>query len=328
MSLEAKPVAEPQQNRGLGVGCALLAWFSFTLTDVGIKYLSEDYALHQIVLFRSSIALCVTLMVFVPQEGGWSFLKTQHLKIHLARGLCVVFANLTFFAGLASMNLPEATSIFFVAPLLITALSVFFLGERVGIHRWMAVAAGMLGVIVMLRPGTDAFKFAALLPLLAAFAYAVLQILTRKIGFKDKASTMSAYMQITFVVVCLLFGALFADGRYGNTGNPSIDFLFRAWRWPVTRDLLMLVGLGVLSALGAYMVSQAYRLCEAVVIAPFEYVALLLAIFWSIIIFNVWPDTVAWIGISLILSSGLYVFWREVLLGRKPAVKHRMPRHR
>jgi len=315
-------------SQGLGIACAVGASFCFTLSDAGVKFLSGDYALHQIIFFRSLIALSITLLLFVPLEGGYRYLRTRFLKIHLARGLCVVFANLMFFSGLATLDLPEATSIFFVAPLLITALSVVFLGERVGVQRWVAVSIGMVGVLTIMRPGMDSFKGAAILPLLAACGYASLQILTRRIGFNDKASTMSFYVQLVFLAVCCLFGLLVGDGRFGNTGNPTLDFLFRAWKWPATQDLYVMLGLGVLNAMGAYMISQAYRQCEAAVVAPFEYTALLLSIVWSVLIWSVWPDSITWLGITLILAAGLFVFWREVVLNKLLAVKHPLPRNR
>lgn len=316
------------KGAGFGISCALIAWFSFSLGDVGIKYLSGSYPLHQIVLIRSLVAMMLTLVVLVPREGGYTNLWTKHLRLHLLRGLCVVFANLTFFVGLASLNIAEATAIFFVAPVFITLLSVLFLKEEVGKYRWTAVLLGLVGVIIMLRPGAASFRFAGLLPLIAAFAYANLHILTRKIGTRDKASTMTFYMQLVFLVVCSVFGLLFGDGRYGNPDNPSIDFLFRAWVVPTGRDLGFMIAIGLTSAIGGYLMSQAYRLTQAVIIAPFEYVALLLSIFWSVVIWGVWPDAIAWMGTLLIFCSGILIVWREVLKGKKIVTRNpfRKPR--
>lgn len=304
------------------------AWFLFSLNDVGVKLLSTDYALHQIILIRSVVGLCITLCVIMPLEGGLILIKTNNKMVHLFRGLLIVMANMTFFVGLSVISLPEASAIFFIAPLFITALSVLFLGETVGIRRWIAVAIGLTGVIVMLRPGSDAFTYAAFLPLVAALAYAGTQVLTRKIGLTEKASTMSFYIQLVFVVVCVIFGLLFSDGRYANPDNAPIDFLFREWQMPALKDGLIMAGLGVTSGFGGYLVSQAYRLCAAAVVAPFEYMALILAIFWGVTLWGEWPDVVAWVGIALIFFAGIYVFWREVVLDQKFVIKHPMPRNR
>lgn len=310
---DVKSVNETTGNAGYGIACSLVAWFTFSLVDVGIKYLSDEYPLHQIVFFRTTAALVITLGVLVPLEGGFSNLRTRLLRLHILRGLCVVCANLTFFLGLASLSLPEATAIFFVAPVFITLLSILFLKENVGKYRWGAVLLGLLGVVIMLRPGSSSFKLVGLLPLFAAFAYANLSILTRKIGMREKASTMAFYIQLMFLMVCSGFGLIFGDGRYANPENTSIDFLFRAWRMPSDIDFLIMTAMGFVTAIGGYLISQAYRLTEAVIIAPFEYFALILSIFWSVVIWGVWPDWVAWIGITLIFSSGLLIVWREVL---------------
>lgn len=317
-----------KRTTAIGILCALGAWFLFSLNDAGMKLLSEDYALHQIVLVRSIIAIIITLAILMPVEGGYSLIKTRHPFIHIVRGLSVVIANVAFFMGLAAISLPEASAIFFIAPLFITALSVIFLKEQVGAKRWAAVTVGLMGVIIMLRPGTSAFRYAALLPLFSAFAYACMQILTRKLGLKEKASTMAFYIQLVFIVTSALFGLFFSDGRYANHDNASLDFLLRAWTMPDTRDALIMLGIGFSSGFGGYLVSQAYRLCEAATIAPFEYVALVLAIIWGITLWGDWPDAVAWVGIIMILGSGLFVFWREVMLDRKFVVKHPMPRNR
>ena len=127
----------------IGVLCAVVASTAFTLNDAGIKFLSGDYPLHQIVFVRTVMALILTLSIIMPLEGGLKLLKTRHLKMHFFRGLSVVCANMVFFMGLAALPLSEATAIFFVSPLVITAFSVIFLSEKVGPRRWLAVAAGL-----------------------------------------------------------------------------------------------------------------------------------------------------------------------------------------
>jgi len=295
---------------------------------MAIKWLSGDYPLHQIVLARATVAIVFTLAVFVPLEGGLRILRTKRLKLHLLRGLAVVIANMTFFTGLASLPLGEATAIFFVAPLLITALSVVLLGESVGPRRWVAVCIGLSGVVVMLRPGSDSFEAAALLPLGAALAYALLQIMTRKLGMAEKASTMAFYIQLTFICVSSAIGLAFGDGRYAGSGNPSLEFLMRAWVWPSHGDALIMVAIGCLSAIGGYLISQAYRIAEAGLVAPFEYTALPLAVFWSVFLWGDWPDAISWLGITLIAGAGLFVFYREVVRGKENVLKRPLPRNR
>lgn len=300
----------------IGVVCAVAASTAFTLNDVGIKFLSGDYALHQIVFFRSVIALVLTLAILVPLEGGIRILKTRQLSLHMYRGLAVVIANMSFFMGLAAMPLADATAVFFISPLVVTAFSVIFLSEKVGAWRWAAVFIGLLGAMVIMRPGTSAFQPAALFPVLAAFGYASLHMFTRKIGQTEKASTISFYTMLVFVVVSGLIGLIAGDGRFAGSTHPSIAFLTRAWILPSQGDAMVMIGIGVASTAGGYLISQAYRLCEAALMAPFEYVALILAIVWGVVIFGEWPHLVVWVGMGLILFSGLFIVWRESTLKR------------
>ncbi len=297
-----------------GMLFATIAWASFSLNDVGIKLLSEQYPLHEIILVRSIVGILFTLLIFAPMEGGWHILKTRHPGKQLLRGVLILVANMLFFLALPSMRLSDVTTLFFIAPLLITAFSVWFLGEVVGIRRWCAICIGLGGVVVMMRPGTSAFTLVALLPVIAACAYATMQILTKKIGLSDKASTMTFYIQLVFVIFALMFGLVAGDGRFAPNNNPTLAFLLRAWSWPDFLGWSIMLGLGVTTGVGGYLISQAYRTTPASVIAPFEFIALPMSIFWSVAIWNDWPDTFSWIGICLIIGSGMYVFWREVWL--------------
>lgn len=311
-----------------GILCVVGAMVAFTTNDMAVKWLSGGYPLHEIVFFRSSIAIVITLAVLVPMEGGYRILRSPRPGLHLLRGLSVVIANLTFFASIAVLPLAEATAIFFVAPLMITLLSIPFLGEKVGLRRFAAVAVGFVGVIVMIRPGAEGFHWAAVLPLIAATAYAALQILTRKLGLAEKASTMAFFIQLTFLIVCTGFGLVAGDGRFAPGDGGSLDFLLRAWVWPQGSDLWIMIGLGFMASIGAYLISQGYRSAEAGLVAPFEYIAMPIAIFWSILIWGDWPDAQAWTGITFICGAGIYVFYRETIRGRKVALERPMPRNR
>ena len=309
-----KPASTSLNN--LGVICAFTASVAFTLNDAGIKFLSGDYPLHQVVLIRATVAILINLAIMIPLEGGYHLLRTKHIRLHLLRGAFVVMANMLFFLGLAELPLSEATAIFFVSPVIITLFSVIFLSEKVGLWRWAAVSMGLSGAIVMLRPTPSSFQLASLLPVGAAFCYASLHILTRKMGATEKASTMSFYLQLTFVIVSLSMGIAFGNGRYGQQDSAALEFLLRPWVWPNSYDFIVMACVGIASAIGGYFISQAYRLSEAALIAPIEYVALILAVGWGILIFNEWPDGIAWTGMALILCGGLLMLWRASVANR------------
>lgn len=295
----------------LGALCAVVSVVFFSINDVTIKFLSGGYALHQVVLIRSIIGLLVIVAVIAPLTTGRAIARTKKLKMHMLRGLCVVFANMSFFLGLAAMPLADAVAIFFISPLVITLFSVLFLGEIVGPRRWAAIAVGFIGVLVMMRPGTQAFQVASLLPLVAAVCYAGLHTLTRRIGSTESAATMAFYIQIMFIIVGISFGLIVGDGRFGDQSDPSLAFLFRAWSWPLVADypIFLIIGVGIAAA--GYLISQAYRVAEASYVAPFEYLALPMAVVWGMVIFDEFPDIWDYVGMALILGAGLFMVWRE-----------------
>lgn len=297
---------------------ASLGVMFFSANDVIIKYLSGDYALHEVVFFRSAIAILVTLCVMVPLSGGLSTLRTRRLPEHLLRASCVITANMCFFLALTTLDLADAVAIFFAAPLMLTVMSVLILKEKVGPQRWTAVIAGFIGVLIVARPGTESFQPASLLPLVAALAYASLHIMSRRLGRTESATAMAFYIQLTFLTFCILFGAVAGAGQFDHFEGPELSFLFRPWIWPPLSDLWMLVLIGVATSLGAFCISGAYKVSEAALVAPFEYVALPLSIFWGIVVFGTWPDPVAGLGIALILGSGVFIAVRE---NRRPATR-------
>ena len=301
---------------GLAIVFVLVGVFCISINDMLIKQLSAGYPLHQIVFSRSGIGILLTLLI-VQYEGGFGILRTKRPGLYALRGLMIVIANMTFFVALAVLPLADVTALFFAAPLFITLLSIPILGERVGPLRLSAVAIGFAGVVIMQRPwaGSDSLevsRIVLLLPVLAALTYALNQLLTRKLGVTSKASAMAVYIQATFIVVSLLFYVFAGDGRFADGAtNSSLIFLLRAWVWPADGDLWVFVGLGVNSAIVAYCLSQAYRLADAATVAPFEYIGLPLAVLWGFVAFGDLPVAEVWVGIALILGSGLFVFLRE-----------------
>ncbi len=306
----------PRRLALIGILSAVGASLMFSVNDVSIKFLGGDYALHEVVLIRSSIGLLVVVGCILPFQGGFAALRTRRIGSHLLRAAFVVASNMLYLLGLAAMPLADAVAVFFVAPLLITALSVPILGEKVGPRRWFAVGLGLVGVVVMMRPGAASFQAAALFPLASAFCYALMHMLTRRIGGTEKAVTMVFYVQLSVIVVCLMMGAAVGDGRFAYQSDPSMAFLFRGWTVPHPGDWPIFLASGVAAALGGFFIAQAYRLCEAGLVAPFENVSMPMAIFWGAAVFGTWPDSTAWAGITLICGAGLYTLWRESTVKR------------
>ena len=315
-------------SKYLSIIYIILAQIFFTTLDMAVKFVSEDYALHQITLIRAIVSILFTLIILVPLDGGYKYLLSKRLGLHLLRGFGIVVANLCFFTALVTIPLAETTAIFFIAPLLITTLSVFLLGEKVAVRSWIAVFVGFLGVIIMFRPELGFFNDTYLLPIVAALVYSLVQIATRIMGEAEKASTMVFYIQLNHLFFSGLMGLIFGGGNLADKSQPINYYLLRAWKIPNWEDFIIMIGIGLLGGLGAYFISNAYRISKAGIVAPFEYVAIPFAIFWSITIFGDWPDIGSWMGIVLIAGAGLYVVYTETIRGGKNDIYLPIPRNR
>ncbi len=293
-----------------GILCLVGALGSLTISDSIIKWLSPDMPLHQITLLRSCFALLLVMMI-VQLEGGLIRLKTARPVLHLARGSMLVLANMFFFIGLAAMPLAETVALFYTAPLFICLLSQPVLGEKVGLRRWLVIVVGLIGVVVMLRPGSEVFQMVSLLPMMAALCYAVMTMMTRKLGLRESGGALTFYIQIAFIVISAVVGWVLGDGSLDVHDNQSLHFLTRAWFWPSIAQWQLLLACGLIVALGGYLMSQAYRLGEAPAVAPFEYASLPFALVVGYYLWGDWPDWPAFVGTGLIIGSGLLMGFLE-----------------
>jgi drug/metabolite transporter (DMT)-like permease len=301
-----------------GIVCIVAAMLMLSLQDSLIKWLGAGYALHQIVLTRSVIAAAVTLLVLAA-AGRLVLLRTRRWSLHLIRGMLLVASNSTFFLGLIAMPIAAATAMFFVAPLFITLLSALLLGERVGPRRLAATLIGFAGVVIVVRPGSGLFGYTALLPVAAAATYAIMQTMTRRLGTTDSAAAMAFSVQLVFIAAATAVGLAAGDGRFAGSGDPSLEFLLRAWRLPPAEDLPLFALVGLLVAAAGVLLYQAYRVTEAATIAPFEYVALPFAAAWGFLFWGEAPDAIAILGMALIVGSGAFIVVRtEKLRGAPP----------
>ena len=281
-----------------------------TISDAIVKWLSPQLAMHEIMLFRSLFAMIIVALI-IKLEGGFAILKTRRPGLHFLRGFMLVLANMFFFLGLSVMPLAETLALFFTAPLFICLLSQPILGESVTRSGWLAIFLGLAGVIIMLKPGTDVFHLASLLPVFAALSYASMQMMTRKLGRQEKAATMTFYIQLAFIITSCIIGLSLGDGRFSPGNDQMLDFLLRAWVWPDFAAFKLLAFCGLLISLSGYLLSQAYRIGQATVIAPFEYTSLPFALLLGYYLWGDWPDLVAFVGSGLIIGSSLLVVYLQ-----------------
>jgi drug/metabolite transporter (DMT)-like permease len=293
-----------------GILLAILGTIIFSVNDMAIKFLSGGYALHQVVLIRALVGMSVMVGFLLLTGRGLGVLRTRRLRGHLLRTVIVILSNVCFFLGLAAMPIADALAVGYVGPIVITFLSAVALRETVGPRRWAAVIVGMIGVLVMLRPGAGVVEPGALLVLISAVFYAIGNLMVRHMGQTENSFAFSFYVQTGFILVSLAMGLWAGDGHLASD-DPLWGFLFRPWVVPSLYDAGIMAISGVAVFSGGFMLAQAYRSTEAGLVAPFEYVGMPMGIFWGVVVFGTWPDTVAWAGIALICGAGLYTMWRE-----------------
>ena len=261
--------------------------------DLCAKAILETYPLEQFVFLRSLIGLLLFLL-FARQFGGLSSLATRRFRWHLMRTMLACGAMFGFFFGLSKMPLIDALTLGFTAPLIMTALSVPLLGEHVGWRRWLAVVAGFAGVLMILLPGTGTLSFAATSVLFAALCYACLAITARKLADTESTFGLSVYV---------IAGPMIISGLLSVDGD---------WIAPDVTGWTLFLAAGACSVIAWIGLVGGYRRAPPAVLAPFEYTALIAGAVAGYVIWDEVPDRCVVAGALVIISSGLYIVYREV----------------
>lgn len=269
----------------------LVATFMFASHDAMSKYLSGFYPIILIVWARYLVHTLLMAGIFLPQSG-LRVLRTRRPLLQVLRALCLLGVSLLFTTGLMFMPLAEATSVIFLAPLLVTALSGPLLGERVSIGQWVAVSVGFMGVLIIVHPGGDLFAPAVLLPLSAALCFSLYQLLTRRLSTVDSATTSNF---LAGLVNTLVMSAL-------------VPFF---WYVPSFQHGLMMLALGGLGMAAHLLLTHAFRHAAPALLAPFGYVQIVFAGLLGLLIFGHTPDLTTLAGILVICLSGLAAAWQN-----------------
>ncbi|MFV3131185.1 DMT family transporter [Niveispirillum sp. KHB5.9] len=283
-----------------GIGFFIAATLLFGIMDALIKHLTADYGTWQIMFFRASFSL-LPIGILIARTGGAASLRTKSVTAHAARSLMGVAAAYGFFYGFSVMPLADVYALGFAAPLFMTALSVPILKEKVGWRRWLAVLVGFGGVMVMLRPGQGMFSLLALIPLGAAFFYALSMLFVRSLARTESNGAITFYFVTTMGLV-------------------SFVCMIPGWRTPDMTGFLLLALVGVVGGVAQIIFTQAFRLAAPSLLAPFEYVAMIWAAGFGYIFFAEVPDAAIWTGCAIVAASGLYIIHRETVLHRQAAL--------
>ena len=297
-------------NKLQAIGLVMLAVLMASTQDMIVKSVSGVYPAYEMVLFR-----CVTsvpiLGVWLAMKGGLNTLATPHLPRILLRSLVLSSAYFAYILSLSSMAMANTVSIYFTLPLFVAALSGWGLGERVPLHRWIAIIAGFIGVLVMVRPVTSSFQPASLLALYSAFAYAVGQMMGRSLSQKVDTLVISNWQNLIYLAVAVVMGLVVYIFGLANEGSKTLAFLTRPPSWPEPNHYGVLLSMGFLAAVSMMAYVNAYRSAPANFVAPFEYSAMIWAVLYGVLFFHDFPDFWTLVGAAIVVSAGLFMLWRD-----------------
>lgn len=295
MTEKAKPTAAPL----VPILLVIVAGFVLAGMDATAKHLSAAGVPVLMVLWgRYFFHTAVTFVGYAGTTRSLAFLRARRPGLQFLRASCLFGATSVFYIALTRMQMADATSIQFLAPVLVTALSGLLLGESVGARRWAAVGVAFIGVLIVARPGGGVLGLSALLPLGTAILLAAYMILTRIIRTKDDAAATTFYSTAVGAVALTFI----------------LPFVWEAI--PVALWLPMVV-MGAAGALGHFLLVRAFHAAEASALAPFTYAQVVGSVIWGFVIFGDVPSEWTFVGAGLIVGSGIYVWYRETMARRK-----------
>jgi len=302
---KATPDNQIARAMAIMVGAMLFAPFM----DAIAKSLATQFATSPAtVTFGRFVVQSVFLLFFLLLAWRARALPFYFSPVNVLRGIIMGLAAMLFFTAIKYMPLADAISVFFVEPIMVMLMSAVFLGERVGWRRILAAIAGFAGAIIVIRPSYELFGWISLLPLCTAFLFSIYLILTRKAGGSDDPLVMQFYAGIGGVILC---GAVMIPGTYFAWGDFSLTIPQEPRAWA------LLFGIGFFAIASHLLIVIAFSMAPASILAPFQYVEIVSATILGLLIFNEFPDLTKWIGISIIVASGFYIFVREQKLERE-----------
>ncbi len=283
----------------LGIGLMVLAMTIVPLMDGLAKALSADYPVLQVVwaryFFHFAILLPLVLIRFKRRE-----LVPRRPLFHVVRGGFLLVSTVLFFAAIAAMPMADAIALVFISPLVVTALSPLVLGEQVGPTRYSAVLLGCLGALIIVRPGFAVLQISSLFALAAGITYAFYSLSTRKLSGTAPPLVTLAYTALLGAVVMSLVVPFF-------------------WVTPDLRGLGLMALMGLVAAIGHFLVIRAFELASASLLAPYVYSEIVMTTIVGFVVFGDFPDRWTWIGVAVVIASGVFISLRETQLARRAA---------
>lgn len=283
---------DSRRSRRIGIGLVTLATFCFALLDACAKWLVQDLPVVEVVWLRFVTHVVLMALILAPVHGR-QLLRMHSPRLHLLRAaLLASMTGLNFWA-LQYLQLAEIGAIQFSVPILIALLSAWWLGERLDARRWVAITGGFLGVLLVIRPGSQAFHPAILLSVANALLYAAFNLLTRRMAATESPQALQLLSALGAAVVLAVPALL-------------------QWQWPPDGLSWALIGLcGLMGGVGHLFVAMAHRYASAAVLGPFLYQQILYMTLWGWLVFSQVPDAFVVAGAGVVVVSGLYLLMLE-----------------
>ncbi len=278
-------------KENIGIFFGIIAFFLFATTDVAQKYATIYHSIFQIMLFRY-LFLFIIAIIEAKRKKNVRVWKTNNLKLQLIRSLCSILETAFFVTSFRYLSLGDVHSVAALSPIIVVALSIIFLKEFVDKKIWFAIFFGFIGVLIILRPGFDVFNFKSLIPLGAAFTFAIYQILTKKVSEVDKDETSLFFTSLFGVITMVILASIY-----------WVDFIF------ISYFLLPLIG--VMMSLAHYSLIIALARAPANKIQPFHFSLIFWAIIYGFVFYNDVPDVPTVFGALIIALSGIYIIHQQ-----------------
>ena len=299
-----------RNNNPKGILFILTGMALFSVQDSLIKYIFEDTALYELYFGRTLTAL-ILLALYLKITSQKLVMKTYYPLLTTVRVICFFFGFSFFYISLTYMSLAMANALFFSSPFFISILAILFLGEKVGIRRWLAIIVGFLGVYIVLNPNFENFDYTKLAPVACALFYAISMTITKITSDKDSVYSQMFHLYIGAIGISIIFFIFTGKGQFNTFSDPTLQFILREWFTNPTYSWPFIIIMGLVASLSFYFVFSAYSIASPSVVSLFEYSLIIWAIIIGYLLFNDIPTVRTFIGVALIIGAGVYIYIRE-----------------
>ena len=275
---------------------------AFSIMDLIVKW-SENYPIGEVLFFRGFCGM-IPIFFLIPKERYFNFYKTNRPFLHFRRCVSGLVAIVAMFIALRKLPLATVVSITFAAPIFTTIMSIFFLSEKVGLYRWLAVLVGFVGILIISEPGFSSFNFYYIYPIIFCLGLSYVAIAIKQLSSTEPVWLIGLYFSFSIMIM-------------------SFFTLPQGWIMPNLKDLFLLCMVGILGGLANLWLTQSYKFAEVSLVTPLKYLALLFAIFFGYIFWDETPTIKTLLGAALVIISSIIIFRREIYL-KKPVS---IPRH-